>query len=34
MAWLLSANGHGIEVIWDDPLTSTSELYIEVGDFE
>ncbi len=34
MVWLLSANGHGIEVIWDDPLTSTSELYIEAGDFE
>ncbi len=28
------SNAYGIEVIWDDQLTSTSELYIEAGDHE
>jgi len=28
------SNAYGIDVIWDDQLTSISELYIEAGDHE
>jgi len=28
------SNAYGIDVIWDDQLTCTSELYIEAGDHE
>ena len=28
------SNAYGIDVIWDDQLTSTTELYIEAGDHE
>ena len=28
------SNAYGIDVIWDDQLTSSSELYIEAGDHE